>query len=97
MSVPPPDIQLMNDASCFGWSEAILPDRVMGQWPPDYQLMSTNWLELKAVLSLEHFLPRVRGQNVLLMTDNTTVVSCLRRQGSLRSDPLMSLTMEILE
>lgn len=97
MSVPPPDIQLMTDASRFGWSGAILPDRVMGQWPPDYQLMSTNWLELKAVLlSLEHFLPRVRGQNVL-MTDNTTVVSCLRRQGSLRSDPLMSLSKEILE
>ena len=98
MSVPLPDIQLMTDASEWGWSGAILPDRVVGQWPPVYQWMSTNWLELKAVfLSLVHFLPRIQGESVLLMTDNTTAVSCLRRQGTLNSGPLMSLTREILE
>ena len=98
MSVPPPDIQLMTDASRSGWSGAILPDRVVGLWPPDYNSLSTNWLELKAIfLSLVHFLPRLQGSSVLLMTDNTTAVSCIRRQGSLRSDSLMALTKEILE
>ena len=48
-------------------------------------------------MSLERFLPRLQGRDVLVMTDNTTAVSCLRRQGSLRSEPLMSLTREILE
>ena len=57
-----------------------------------------NWLELKAIhLSLVEFLPLLQGQAVLLMTDNTTAVSCLRRQGTLRSEPLMSLTRDILE
>ena len=37
------------------------------------------------------------GRCVQLMSDNTTVVACLLRQGTLRSPRLMDLTVEILE
>ena len=33
----------------------------------------------------------------MILTDNTTAVSCIRRQGTLRSDPLMFLAKKILE
>ena len=33
----------------------------------------------------------------MILTDNTTAVSCIRRQGTLRSDPLIQLTKKILE
>ena len=33
----------------------------------------------------------------MILSDNTTAVSCIRRQGTLRSDPLMLLSKKILE
>ena len=39
-------------------------------------------------MSLEHFLPQLKNQNVLILSDNSTAVSCIRRQGSLSSKSL---------
>ncbi|CAL4240633.1 unnamed protein product, partial [Meganyctiphanes norvegica] len=98
MTVPTPSLQLMTDASRGGWCGVLLPHKVWGLWPPEFGVHSSNWLELEAIyLSLVEFLQLLKGQDVLIMTDNTTAVSCLRHQGSLRSGPLMSLTITILE
>ena len=97
MSLPHPALQLMTDASLYGWGGVLLPQSVSGVWPPSFQGMSINWLELMAVkLSLEHFAPLLRGQCVLLLSDNVTSVACLERQGTYRSDTLMSLSRDIL-
>ena len=98
MSLPRPALQLMTDASLYGWSGVLLPQSVSGVWPPSCQGMSINWLELMAIkLSLEHFAPLLRGQCVLLLSDNTTSVACIERQGTYRSDALMSLSRDVLE
>ena len=98
MSLPRPALQLMTDASLYGWGGVLLPQSVSGVWPPSFQGMSINWLELMAIkLSLEHFTPFLRGQSVLLLSDNTTSVACIERQGTYRSEALMSLSQDILE
>ena len=97
MSLPRPALQLMTDASLYGWSGVLLPQSVSGVWPPSCQGMSINWLELMAIkLSLEHLAPLLQGRCVLL-SDNTTSVACIEQQGTYRSDALMSLSRDVLE
>ena len=80
MSHPPPSVELMTDASLTGWGATVLPHSISGSWPPSFHSRSINWLELQAVfLALQEFLVHLQNQCVLLMTDNTTVVSCLRQ------------------
>ena len=60
--------------------------------------MHSNWKELKAIhLTLMHFFPSLINKVVLLLSDNTTALGCLRKQGTLRNFPLHLLTREILE
>ena len=88
MSYPPPSVELMT----------VLPHSVSGSWPPSFHSRSINWLELQAVfLALQEFLVHLQNRCVLLMSDNTTVVACLRKQGSLHSKALMDLSISILE
>ena len=98
MSLPRPALQLMTDASLYGWSGVLLPWSTAGVWPPSFRGRSINWLELMAVkLSLEHYAPLLQGQSVLLLSDSTTSVACIERQGTYRSESLMSLSQAILE
>ena len=98
MSLPAPTLHLMTDASRSGWGGVLIPHSTSGTWPDSYHSCSINWLELQAVfLSLLHFLPLLRGRCVQLLSDNTTVIACILHQGSLRSEPLMDLSTQILE
>ena len=98
MSLPLPSLHLMTDASSTGWGGTLLPYSTSGIWPAALLEQSINWLELKAVhLSLQHFLPLLAGNCVQLLSDNTTAVACLLHQGTLRSDALLDLSVEILE
>ena len=86
MSLPLPSLQLMTDASRLGWGGVLIPHSVSGTWPLSFRSCSINWLELQAVLlSVRHFLTLLQGNCVQLLTDNTTVVACIRHQGTLRS------------
>ena len=98
MSFSTPTLQLMTDSSLLGWGGVLLPDSISGVWSKNQRRMSINWLELKAIqLSLIYFLPQIKGRLLMILTDNTTAVACIRRQGTLRSDPLMQLSKKILE
>ena len=44
---------------------------------------------------MKHFLPQLRGQNVLIRSDNTTVIQFLIREGGTRSPQLCYKTWEI--
>ena len=98
MSFPTPTLQLMTDTSLLGWGGVLLPDSISGVWSKKQCRLSIYWLELKAIqLSLIFFLPQIKGRLLTILTDITTAVSCIRRQGTLRSDPLMHLPTKILE
>ncbi|MCP4353154.1 MAG: hypothetical protein GY795_47490, partial [Desulfobacterales bacterium] len=98
MNISHPDISMMTDASLDGWCGVLLPRKAPGAWSPDVQHNSMNWKELMAVcLSLRKFRSTLRGKTVKVLSDNTTTVCCLRRQGSLKSAKLHSLTTSILE
>ena len=98
MHISLPSKEIMTDASLTGWCGVLLPHRVWDLWPRHCSHHQINWLELKAIqLTLWHFRRKVKGHTVLLWCDNMTAISCIRNQGTLYSDPLLSLTTEILE
>ena len=98
MHVPEATIEIMTDASKFGWSGVLLPHQVHGIWEPEEKLNSMNWMELKTILLvLSEFADFCQGQCIRLFADNTTALACLNRQGSSHSVPLWSLSREILE
>ena len=51
-------------------------------WSREEASLHINLLEMKAVIqTLAHFALQVSGKSVLVMSDNTTVVSYIKRQG----------------
>ena len=98
MNLPSPTISLMTDTAQSSCAGVILPDKIKGLWNLEENKLSINWKELKAIeLSLRHFLNIVKGKSVLVRTDNTTAVSCILNQGTLRSTPLLLLSKVLLE
>ena len=98
MHISLPSKELMTDASLTGWCGVLLPHRVWDLWPSHCAHHQINWLELKAIhLTLWHFRRKLRGHTVLLWCDNVTAISCIKHQGTLYSDLLLSLTTEVLE
>ena len=97
MRHPKPTISLMTDASLEGWCGVLLPQKVWGSWPPSVSHLSMNWKELRAVLlSLREFGRQLEGRSIQLLSDNSTTISCLRHQGSVRHPHLHALSAEIL-
>lgn len=89
---------LTTDASKHGYGGHLENHICQGTWFKDEQKLHINHLELKAVhLSLQKFLPHLRGQSVLVRSDNTTVVQYLNRQGGTKSPPLCLLTWNLLQ
>ena len=97
MHIPNPSEELMTDASLFGWSGVLLPHQVEGEWPQFLWFHSMNWKELQAILlTVQHFLRRLRGKVVKVWSDNMTALACIRRQGSAHSPALLDLASSLL-
>ena len=93
-----PEIRLFTDASTFGWGAHIDLDQVGGQWSPPWLACHINVLETRAVLlALRHFLPRLTGHHVIVMSDNTTVIGQIKNQGGTQSRDLFNLIQEIYQ
>lgn len=68
-----------------------------GKWTAIEQSSHINLLELSAVENaLHHFRDYVKHRQVLLRTDNSTVVSYINRQGGTKSAVLCVMTWRIL-
>ena len=95
---PPPGLQLVTDASEFGWG-AWLTDGgppAAGQWSQEDAQHSSNWRELQAVRqAVQSFAPRLQGQQVQLQSDNQVTVSYVRRLGG-RSEALHEVARSLL-
>ena len=74
---------LTTDASStWGWGGHMNNLTVQGRWSFFEQLQHINCLEMEAVMrSLNHFLPHLQNKNVLIRTDNTTVVQYINKRG----------------
>ena len=60
--------------------------------------MTSHHLELLAIFhSLEHFCSTLQGNPVLIKSDNSTAVACIRNQGTQRSVSLLDLSRKLLE
>ncbi|KAK7115603.1 hypothetical protein V1264_001441 [Littorina saxatilis] len=93
----PPSRHLFTDASLEGWGAHLEDHTTFGLWTQTQVKWHINLLELEAVfLALTEFLPFVKGEHVLVHSDNTTVVSYLNKQGGSRSLPLSHRACEIL-
>ena len=96
--IPQADLQLYTDASTQGWGAHLLDLQASGLWDPSEMRQHINLLELKAVkLGLQSFLDHCRGKTVLVMSDNSTVVSHLKHQGGTKSWNMCQRTLDLLK
>ena len=90
-------LQLFTDASNEGWGAHLGDSTARGIWSSIESRLHINFLELKAVLlALQKFEHLCRDQIVLVATDNTTVVSYINKQGSMKSGSLWALLWRLL-
>ena len=78
---PPPHSLYSSDLRCLLFRLGATPPppfRISGTWSKEESLLHINSLELRAVfLALMSLEIHVRGQSLLVRSDNTTVVSCI--------------------
>ena len=87
-SPPPHRLVVTTDASSLGWGAVLSPHSVSGVWTREEALDHVNFLELRAVfLALKSFEEIVKGQSLLIRSDNTTVVAYINHQGGTHSPP----------
>ena len=95
--IPPPEMTLFTDASRSGWGAHLEELVASGVWTEDDQHLHINLLELRAVfLALQAFQNRLMGHRVALMSDNTTVVAYINKQGGTVSSSLYLLVRQVL-
>ena len=91
------DYTIFTDASSQGWGAHMGDSKVSGFWTRIDRKLHINCLELKAVIrALQHWAPLLQGHQVMIATDNSTVVSYINKQGGTRSHSLLRLTVELL-
>ncbi|KAJ1180645.1 hypothetical protein NDU88_005865 [Pleurodeles waltl] len=85
-ALSPPVATVITDASTLGWGAHLGDLEIKGLWSPEEQMFHINLLELRAVrLALKAFLPSLRGQSVQVLTDNTTTMWYINKQGGVGS------------
>ena len=90
------DYTIFTDASNLGWGVHMGDSKISGTWTLIDRKLHINCLELKAVTcALQHWAPLLQGHQVMVATDNSTVVSYINKQGGTRSTPLLRLTVEL--
>ena len=90
------DYTIFTDASSQGWGAHMGDSKISGIWTRIDRKLHINCLELKAVTcALQHWAPLLQGHQVMIATDNSTVVSYINKQGGTRSTSLPRLTVEL--
>ena len=93
-----PQETVWTDASMMGWGAHMNNKMVSGEWSETMQHHHINMLEMMAVKNALHrFQFHLHNKQVLIRTDNSTVVTYINRQGGTRSPRLCMLTWEILQ
>ena len=91
------EFTIFRDAYTQGWGAHMGDSQISGTWTHTDRKLHINCLELKAVVSaLQHWAPVLQGHQVMIATDNSTVVSYINKQGGTHSPTLLRLTVELL-
>ena len=90
-------VTITTDASTsVGWGGHMGAQIVQGVWTEKEKQHHINFLEMEAVLrTIKHFLTHLKGKNVLIRCDNSTVVQYINRQGGTKSIQLCLKTWEL--
>ncbi|MBV2113508.1 MAG: reverse transcriptase-like protein [Candidatus Thiodiazotropha sp. (ex Ctena orbiculata)] len=91
IKIPTHTHQLFTDASVTGWGAHLEPEGILlhGIWNQFQREFHINLLELMAIsIALKFAHPHIINSTVLICTDNTTVVSYIRKQGGTHSPDL---------
>ena len=90
------DFTIFTDASSQGWGAHIGDSKISDTWTLTDRKLHINCLEFKAVtLALQHWAPLLQGCQVMIATDNSTVVSYFNKHGGTRSSTLLCLTVDL--
>ena len=82
--------RIFTDASTQGWFAHMGDTQILGTWTRTDCRLHINCLELKAVVSaLQHWAPVLQDHQVMIATDNSTVVSYINKQGGTHSPTLL--------
>ena len=88
------DFTIFTDASNQGWLAHMGDSKILGTWTLTDRKLHINCLELKTVtFALQHWAPLLQGRQVMIATDNSTVVSYINKQGGTRSSTLLRLSI----
>ena len=91
------DFTIFTDTSTQGWGAHMGDSQISGTWTRTDHKLDINCLELRAVVSaLQHWAPVLQGHQVMIATDNSTIVSYINKQGGTHSPTLIRLTVELL-
>ena len=78
-----PKIELKTDASLSGWGAVRDNIKTGGSWTEEEKSRHINELELLGVLfGLKALCKDIQGQNIKVLTDNSTTVACINKMGS---------------
>ena len=95
---PDPSITVTTDASLDGWGFHTSEGKEgRGTWSQYMRSQHINILEFMAAWIAIKSLKAPTGTSILLQSDNTTVVNCLKRGGSARSLPLNKITLWVVK
>ncbi|XP_066976797.1 uncharacterized protein [Macrobrachium rosenbergii] len=87
---------LSGDASKEGWDAHLEELLTSGVWDHHDKHLHINVLEMKAAfVGLQCFQDHLMGHSMVLMSDNTTVVAYVNKQGGLVSHALHALTVQV--
>ena len=90
------EFTIFTDASTQGWGAHMGDSQISGTWAPLDRQLHINCLELKVVeAALHHWAPVLQLHQVMIATDNSTVVSYINKQGGTRSHTLLRLVVEL--
>ena len=91
------EFTIFTDASTQGWGAHMRDSQISRTWTHTDRKLHINCLELKAVIhALQHWAPVLQGHQVMIATDNSTVVSYINKQGGTHSPTLLHLRAELL-
>lgn len=99
LQLPNPTLSLCTDASVAGWGAHLLPsfDECSGVWSQSLSTWHINMLEMQAVWeALLHWEEKCSSQQVLVLSDNTTVVAYIQKSGGTKSVQLCMLAFQLL-